>query len=342
MILHRRTFVHGLVSLPAGALLADRRPPAGGAKARDGAGLRAALRAARPGEAVVLEPGDYGDVGLFELTAPDVTIRARVPLRSVLRAPLLVTGERARLLGLAFLGDGDDNLYLSAAAACRDSLSIAAPDVEVADCDFGFFPAGAILVRPKGGLRPYIHGCTFHDNRDGGGNHNAHEAISLGYDNPTSNTSMRARVVDNELRNLNVEGEAISVKTSDNLVQGNRLSSSKGGISNRYGERNEYRDNTSTNSRGFVVGDRGSRLVGNTVNGSGSIKVLGGNATADSTKNGPHTQATDTYLEGNRGSLVIGYNYAGQKLPAVNTTVRSHDGSVKLQNHTGTRLPGSA
>ena len=99
---------------------------------------------------------------------------------------------------------------------------------------------------------------------------------------------MQGRVIGNELWNLNIEGEAISVKTSDNLIQGNRLSSSKGGISNRYGERNEYRGNTSTNSRGFVVRDRGSRLLGNTVNGSGSIQVLGGNATADSSKNGLH------------------------------------------------------
>jgi hypothetical protein len=214
--------------------------------------------------------------------------------------------------------------------------------VEVSGCDFGFFPARAILVKAKGGLRPHIHDCSFHDNRDGGGSSNAHEAVALGEGNLKSNTSMRARVAGCEMWNLNVEGEAISVKTSDNVVQGNRISSSKAGYTNRYGERNLFEGNTSTNSRGFAIGDRGTRLVGNTVNGRGSIVVLGGDVTADEMRDGPHCQATDTYLEDNSGLLVIGRNYAGRTLPAVGTTVRSHNGTIRLKNHTGTRLPGSA
>ena len=226
----------------------------------------------------------------------------------MLRAPVVVTAGGATLADLAFHGEGDDGFYLSALAACSDSLTLVAPDVEVMGCDFGYFPKRAILVRPTG-LRPYIHDCTFHDNVSGG-NRNVHEAISLGYDNPTSDVALWARVIANRLWNLNAEEEAICVKTSDNLIEGNQISSSRGAYSNRYGERNQFIENKSINSRGFLVEDRGNILIGNQIDGIGKILILGGGDDRQpSQRNGPHLQATNTYLEANTGLLVIGYNY---------------------------------
>jgi hypothetical protein len=317
--------------------------------AHNGADLQDALRLARPGSTITLAPGDFGDVELFELATPDVTICASIPLRSVLRSPLLVSGSRTRLIDLAFYEDVE-GIYMathsptaptSSKSTCSDSVSITATDVQVRGCSFGYFSARAILVRPSG-LRPFITECSFHNNKDGGGSSNAHEAISLGYDNTNSNTSMRARVIGNKLWNLNVEGEAICVKSSDNLIEGNQLSSSRAAFSNRNGERNLFKNNTSTNAGGFAIEDRGNRLVANTVTGGGQLKILGGNATADDkrTASNVHLQATDTYLEANRGSLVIGYNYSGMNLPAINTTVVSHSGDIRLANQKGTKLPG--
>ena len=71
----------------------------------------------------------------------------------------------------------------------------------------------------------------------------------------------------------------------------------------------------------------------------GSIRIRGGNAGAGVTQNGPHIQATDTYLEGNIGSMVVGYNYNGERLPAVNTFVESHNGVIRLMRQVGIRLP---
>ena len=150
---------------------------------------------------------------------------------------------------------------------------------------------------------------------------------------------MRARVVGNKLWNLNIEGEAICVKTSDNLIQGNQISSSKGAYSNRYGERNQFIGNKSINSTGFLVEDRSNRLIGNLIEGTGRILILGGEVTASVTTNGPHVQATSTYLEANAGLLVIGHNYSGT-LPALNSQVKTHNGSIRLKNHKGTLLPG--
>jgi hypothetical protein len=290
---------------------------------------------ARAGETVLVPPGEYGGEEALEITAPNVTVRAVTALGSILRMPMVVRGAGVALEGLALLGDGHDSFHLAAARSCRDSLTIASPDVEVSGCDFGFFPRRAILVRP-GGLRPYIHDCGFHDNRDGGGDPNAHEAISLGYDNPSSSTSLRARIVKNRFWNLDVEGEAISVKTSDNLIQGNSLSSSRAGFTNRYGERNCFSGNVLTNCRGFAIGGRGTRLLGNRIDGLGAIDIHGGDARPEVRRNGIHPAAVDTWLDGNSGPLAIGVRY--RPLPAVNTRVLRHSGPVRLVNETGTIL----
>jgi hypothetical protein len=335
----RRSVVQGFVALPIGALSLRRERPAATVTVFDGPELQAALRVAGRGTVITLAPGDYRGPAELVISAPDVTLRAAEPLRTVLRPPVVVTGANARLLDLAFHGEGDDGVYLSAEMACSDSLSISAPDVEVSGCDFGFFPARAILVRPSG-LRPYIHDCTFHDSLNDARYHDAHSAVTLGFSNPTSRVSMKGRVINNELWSLNVEGSAITVKTSDNLVQDNQLRDSRGGFICRYGTRNIFRGNTSTNSRGFVIADLSNRVVENKILGRGSIRIRGGNADVALRLNGPHLQATKTYLQDNFGPLVIGFNYSGETLPALDTYVQSHVGAITLRAQTGTRLPG--
>src|SRR5689334_5335262 len=226
MRLQRRSVLHGMAVLPISWSQLGLSGGGTSVVVGDGQQLAERLIRARPGDVIALEPGEYGGVAEFSVAVNRVSLVSTVPLGAILRAPLVVDGDGVTLADLAFRDPSAPGFQLAAVAACSDSLSISGRDVEVKGCDFGYFGARAILVRPTG-LRPYIHDCTFHDNRDGGGDHNAHEAISLGYDNPTSNTSLRARVMNNRMWNLNVEDEAISVKTSDNLLQGNTLSSSK-------------------------------------------------------------------------------------------------------------------
>ena len=336
MSMQRRNFLHGVLALPGVASLAHGIRPSFGTSVRTGEELKAALAAATPGTTIVLAPGDFGDVAQFDLSVPDVTIRASVPQRSIIRSPLEISGDRAQIVDLAFRGEGEDNLYMVAVAACRDSISVTASGVEVRGCDFGYFPGRAIYTRHTAtGI--YIHDCGFHNNVNGkGSDSNAHEAIALGYSNLYSRTSQKARVISNRFWNLNVEGEAVSVKTSDNLVQGNQLTSSRGGFTQRYGRNNTFSGNTSTNSRGIAVGGQGARIINNRINGTGRIAVQAGNASATSLTNGVHPQSADTIVEGNAGPLVIGNQY--KPMPALRTTVSGHSGSIKLALHTGTKM----
>ena len=165
MSLQRRNFLHGVLALPGVAPLGYGIGPSFGTSVRSGEELKAALAAATPGTTIVLAPGDFGDVAQFDLTVPNVTFCASVPLRSTLRSPLEIRGDHARIVDLAFRGDGEDNLYMVAVAACNDSIAITSNDVEVKGCDFSYFPQRAIFVRS--GLRAYIHDCGFHDNTKG-------------------------------------------------------------------------------------------------------------------------------------------------------------------------------
>jgi hypothetical protein len=337
MRVQRRSVLHGMAVLPISWSHLGQRGGGTGVAASSGSELAERLERARPGDVIELEPGEYGGVDEFTVTADRVSLVSAVPLGAIIRAPMVVHGNGVTLADLAFLDPGAPGFQLVAAAACRDSLSIRGVDVEVKGCDFGHFGARAILVRPTG-RRARIHDCAFHDNRNGGGDRNAHEAISLGYDNPTSNTSLQARVLNNRMWNLNVEDEAISVKTSDNLIQGNTVSSSKAGFCNRYGERNQYLGNQFNNARGCVIHDRGNVLRNNRITGSGKILIMGGNTSANDTRNDYRSQATSTVLEGNNGQLIIGYNYRGNRLPALNTSVRSHNGKIELRDQQGTRI----
>ena len=179
MRLQRRGLLHGMAVLP---ISWSQLGQSGRTSVAVGNGQELAerLSRARPGDVITLEPGEYGGVDELAVTVDGVSLVSMVPLGAIIRAPLVVDGDGVLLADLAFRDPGAPGFQLAAVAACSDSLSIRGRDVEVKGCDFGYFGARAILVRPTG-LRPHIHDCTFHDNRDGGGDHNAHEAISLGY-----------------------------------------------------------------------------------------------------------------------------------------------------------------
>lgn len=333
MPLARRDFMHGVLALPGVASFGLGLQPSFGTSVRSGDELKAALATATPGSTIVLAPGDFGGVDRFELTVPHVTLRASVPLRSTMRAPLEVHADHARIVDLAFCGKVDDNLHLAALAACTDYLHVTANNTEITGCDFSFFPQRAIFIRS--GTGAYIHDCTFHDNTNGKIT-NSHEAIGLGYSNLYSLQSMKARVVNNKLWNLKHDGETISVKTSDNLVEGNEMISCQGGFTQRYGQNNRFLRNISTNSRGIAVGGRGAKIIGNTVTGLGRIAVQAGDAAVHVLTNGVHPQSYDTVVEGNKGLLVVGNQYS--PFPAVNTRVTAHSGSVRLVLHRKTTL----
>ena len=149
---------------------------------------------------------------------------------------------------------------------------------------------------------------------------------------------MRARVINNRFWNLNLDGEVLSVKTSDNTIQGNEVSSSQGGFTNRLGQNNLFQNNTSINSRGIAIGGRGIRLIGNKVIGKGLHRGAGRQPPPPARRATATTRSPSTSsVQGNSGLLVIGGQYTPK--PALNTNVVSHSGQIRLKLQSGTKLP---
>jgi hypothetical protein len=175
--------------------------------------------------------------------------------------------------------------------------------------------------------------------------HHCNAAIGIGISMVTSDTRIGALVQGNRIEDCTGSTETIMVKASGNTITGNRLTNCNN-VTNRHGESNTYSNNTMERCLCIVIHDRNNRVIGNRAVSpklARSFRVMGGNIGPDSNSQGGHPQAVNTYLAGNVGNtLEIGAVFDGDRLPALNTIVASHSGSIRLLHHSGTRLPGGA
>jgi hypothetical protein len=344
MALKRRNFLFGIASLPASTLLTGRILPGLTATVYNGPELHTALQAAGPGSTITLAPGDFGDIGRFTLASSGVSVRVQAPLRTVLRSNLVVTGDLVDLDELAFeegislVGNG---LRIANSRFQNRGISVSGVNAEVANCEIAFFNDRGIAISGNA-QNPYVHHNYIHDSRGGG---NGHEGIQIGQSMNDNDRRVNARIESNRLERLDAESEAISVKSSGNLIVGNSLRNSRANIVNRHGSNNVYQNNTLENAYGIVIHDRGNKVIGNRCVNSvlkRSIRIMGGDSTPESNRQGGHPQAVDTLVSGNTADyLIIGDQFPGDRLPAVNTTVVDHNGPVVLKAEVGTRLGGA-
>jgi hypothetical protein len=90
------------------------------------------------------------------------------------------------------------------------------------------------------------------------------------------------------------------------------------------------------------VFDRGNRLLRNRLSGGGNIRIQAGNIDCDAVQRGGRPQACETYLEGNSGLLIVGYQSRSDRFRAEDTVVRSHSGQIQLRYQRRTSLPGAS
>ena len=333
----RRNVLFGIMALPAASLPGRRPLPGLVATVHNGHELRAAFQAAGAGSVITLAPGDFGDVGPFALTGGEISLRAQAPLRTILRSRMLVQGSLVELDGLDF----EDGVVLAGAGLSVANGRVRGRGVLVAGTGAslsnnqisgvgrGFAINVGGSARGARVTNNYIRNCS--------------AAIGVGVSMATSDTRIGALVQGNRIEDCTGGSETIMVKASGNTVSSNRLRNCNN-VTNRHGENNQYANNTMERCLSIVVHDRGNRVTGNRAVSpklARSFRVMGGNVTADSNSQGGHPQAVNTYLSGNSGGgLEIGAVFSGDRLPALNTTVASHAGSIRLLNHVGTRLPG--
>ncbi len=259
----------------------------------------------------------------------------------MLHAPLIVQGDHVDLEGLAFeegivlAGSG---LSLIGSITTGTGIDVSGVNTEIAGCELSNFRGRGIHIHIHGSAQnPHVHDNYIHDGVGGG---LGTAAIQLGSSMRDSSRRISARIE----RCRNGSTETISVKSSGNVLSGNTLIDCNN-VCNRHGEDNIYQGNTLDRCYGLVVHDAGTRLIDNKIVNAARARgfsIMGGNSPWTSTVQGTHPQAFGTFLAGNSGPLIVGAKYSGHNLPAVNTTIQSHSGSIALRSEVGTTLPSEA
>jgi hypothetical protein len=339
----RRRFLFGVAALPAGNFFAGRPLPGLVATVYNGYELQTVLQTAGAGSSILLAPGNFGDVGQFVLTSSNITVGVQSPGRTILRSRMIVQGDLVDLDGLALergvvlAGNG---LRLSGSVLSGKGIEVSGVGTEVAGCDIGNFSGRAITINGSA-QSPYVHDNYLHDSRRG----KNFTAIQVGESMRDSNRRISARIERNRIERCRAgDSETISVKSSGNVISGNTLTDCNN-ICNRHGEDNIYQDNTLERSYGVVIHDARTRVLNNRIVSAArqrGFRIMGGDATWNGAVQGDHPQAYETFLSGNTGQLIVGARYAGNRLPAVNTTVESHTGPISLAQQVGTVLPTGA
>ncbi len=159
-----------------------------------------------------------------------------------------------------------------------------------------------------------------------------------------SSRRISARVDTNRIERCKTSNETISVKSSGNVISNNTLTDCNN-ITNRHGDGNIYQSNTLVRSYGIVVHDSSTRLIGNQITTAARDRgycIMGGDISWSSLSQGGHPQAYNTFVSGNNGPLIVGAHFSGDNLPALNTNVESHNGTIELRQQQNTTLPPGA
>ena len=112
---------------------------------------------------------------------------------------------------------------------------------------------------------------------------------------------MKGRILNNKFRSPNVEGESVSIKISDNIIQSDQLSSIRGGFTWRYSKNNTFAANMCTNSRGIAIGGQYAKVMDDRIVGTDRIAIQAGATSYSSLTDGVHPQSADIIVEGNSG-----------------------------------------
>ena len=241
--------------------------------------LAAAVRAARPGGRIELGTGSYFLAGPLEVetdgtAAERIMITAAAGAQPEIRGDgsLQIEGDYITVDRLTFLNSGTVKVTPSAAHAhltrnvfrladaAQNWVSVAGDDAEIDHNQFvGKRTAGVFLQitgpGPSGmAQRTWVHHNYFADHSFAGAN--GGEALRLGVSS-RQHASAEAVVEDNLFERVNGDQEAISVKSSGNIIRRNTIRASKGTITLRHGNDNVVDSNL------LIGGTTGIRVFGN-------------------------------------------------------------------------------
>ncbi|SES44934.1 polysaccharide lyase 6 family protein [Lentzea albida] len=267
--------------------------------------LQAALDTARPGQRIVLADGVHATNQPVKITKSGITVAAAHAGRTVFTRGGLELGAVRDVTIEGFVFDGTSSMSVPPEAQAtritrntysgnKDgaSLSVSADDVQVDHNTFQNRNNEGVYLQITGpgseiAKRTWIHHNYFYNHQFTGAN--GGESIRLGYSHKQSK-SANAIVEHNLFEKADGDAEAISVKSSDNIVRFNTIRDSKGYIVLRHGNRTTVEGNLLFNS-GIRFHGNDHKIFNNLVQNSGDRAIVfGSGKEADS---GPDSKLHD-------------------------------------------------
>jgi Chondroitinase B len=287
-----------LVTVPAPATAATTRVTSLSA-------LQTALDAAKPGDRIELADGSYNATKAISIkksgtSAAPVTVTAANTGKAEIRGSagfsfasgvnnVVLTGFTLRHGGSLSVPATGHHLRISRNTLQLTSsgnwLTINGNDVEVDHNTFQNRSTEGVFLQISGpddnvAKRTWIHHNYFYNHTFGGDN--GGESIRLGYSHKQS-YSANAIVEYNLFEKANGDSEAISVKSSDNVIRYNTIRDSRGFIVLRHGNRSTVDGNLIFGASGIRFHGNDHKIVNNYVDSStGRAIVFGSGSEADS------------------------------------------------------------
>ncbi|HEX6352007.1 polysaccharide lyase 6 family protein [Actinophytocola sp.] len=269
--------------------------------------LQSAADAAQPGDRIELVDGTYTTSGAITLrrsgsSSAPVTIAAQNVGGAEIRGTngfsfadtdyVTVEGFRLRHSGGVSVPAGSHHVRLTRnvvqlASSSGNWVTVTGNDVEVDHNTFQTKSSEGVFLQISGpgdaamAQRTRVHHNHFRDHTFAGDN--GGESIRLGY-SYRQLSSANAVVEYNLFERANGDSEAISVKSSDNIVRYNTIRDSRGSIVLRHGNRNLVEGNLMLgNTAGIRFYDNDHLIVNNVIQGGTGQIIAGSGDVADDT-----------------------------------------------------------
>ena len=335
--------------------------------------LKRAVQTAQPGDRIVLADGIYTGPSLTLASqgteAAPIVIGAQNPLKATIKSGIRITGQFNIVQGLdiqqaGVVISGLHNRVTRCRMADNPGTAVvfeSGSDGTIDHCDITTRPftpgisaegerRGGILVSSRPGkkflratiARNWIHDLGAKPTSDyhSGGMH----AIALGETATWADEELASTVEHNLIERCMAGHGVLEPKTPGNVIRRNTMiDCPKGRMINRQGWNNVWEENWIERCGGM---DLWSRVAArrNVVVDGGRLNVGAGNqewnvTTVKSAKGAqPYQRSNEILLEGNVGRLLVGLTYSGFLLPALNTIVAGHSGSISYGMHIGTTI----
>ncbi len=315
----------------------------GAATVRNGSQLQQALSSAGPGRRIVLASGNYS--GTFAVRASG---RANAPIVIVgnpsnvtLQSSLTIHGDHVHVQGISFrntqLTVRGNNCRVVGNRFSQSSGRLrlqGAGSVHVANNEFDGWSSGyAVEIDPFNsgrGRNPRIDSNLFNNSRS--------IPITVGLQPSHSRLAVGARITNNLFINCR-HSQIINIKSSKNVIEKNTLIGGGGAFLNRHGTDNSFIANWLEDCGGLWLSDQNCKADGNRLVRA-NLLVLAGDITPKQVtkQSGGHPRAENALLTNNTATVVrVGVSW-GWKLPALNTNVSTHRGSVRREREQNSRI----